>query len=178
MESKSLTTLNEDKNSDLTHKTSENRIKFSQEDQSSSTVISDKTKSCGVECKDEANVTSIPNIKTSQKDKSSSTVTSTASKSCDVEYDDAADVVIIPKIKAHPKDYPSSLTDSSKKPCQDVKDEKKVDDTSDAVVTNIPKSEEKLIKNDPTLYQVRLQYITCLVFKILNIFLSEKKKLC
>ena len=134
----------------------------------SSTISNEDTKTCVIHQTDENK------IKTSPKDYDTILKASDASKSCDVTEKDSSNITMNPKIKTPQKDYSSSTTDQSKKDCQDVKDEKGSDETSGARVTNIPKPEEKLIKNDPTLYQVRLQYITCLLFKILNYLLYEK----
>ena len=103
-----------------------------------------------------ANQTNKNRIKTSQKNKFFSTVTSDASKSCEVTDNDTAVVMIIPEIKTSPKDHHSSLLQLSKKDFKDVKVKKERDDASDSVVVKIPKLEQKWIKNEPSLDQVRL----------------------
>ena len=109
-----------------------------------------------------ANQTNENRIKTSQKNKFSSTVTSDASKSCEVTDNDTAVVMIIPEIKTSPKDHHSSSLKLSKKDFKDVKVKKERGDASDSVVVKIPKLEQKWIKNEPSLDQVRL-------FSLLNI---------
>ena len=103
-----------------------------------------------------ANQTNKNRIKTSQKNKFSSTVTSDASKSCEVTDNDTAVVMIIPEIKTSPKDHHSSSLELSKKDFKDVKVKKENDDASDSVVVKIPKSDQKSIRNEPSLDQVRL----------------------
>ena len=100
-------------------------------------------------------------IKTSSEEQASSTMTSDASKGCDVTDKDTSDITIIPKIKTSEKIvYPSSSTDPSKEASCDVKDEQQGDDAYGAVVTNIPKSEQTLIKKDPGLDQVSLHFVS------------------
>ena len=136
----------------------------------SSPISNEDTKTCVIHQTDENK------IKTSPKDYDTILKASDASKSCDVTEKDSSNITMNPKIKTPQKDYSSSTTDQSKKDCQDVKDEKGSDETSGARVTNIPKPEEKLIKSDPYLYQVRLKFVVYTLFKCL-IFLFWKNYL-
>ena len=75
MDSKDLSTSNEDKKTD--HQTNEKVIKTSPKVHPSSTVTSHACKSCDVKVKDEPNVTITPNIKASPNDHPSSSTGST-----------------------------------------------------------------------------------------------------